>query len=85
MIKHQLFLKIQTVFSSENGWPNDVDCKEYDTNARTDSFRRLDESPDDIFYKNARFVEHIDAAAVVALTSFHGQQLQNLANEIKDK
>ena len=44
-----------------------------------DPFARLDESDDALFYQNTRFVEHIDADAVVALTRFHRQRLTNLS------
>ena len=40
-----------------------------------DDFYRLDESSDDIFYSNPRFVEHINPSAVKALTAFHGKVL----------
>ena len=43
-------------------------------------FRRLDESDDSNFYKITRFVEHIDAAAVAALTSFHATEIRNMHN-----
>lgn len=38
-------------------------------------FRRLDESADDRFYQEPRFVEHVDAAAVTALNAIHKQLL----------
>lgn len=41
----------------------------------SDDFYRLDESSDDIFYTNPRFVEHINPSAVKALTAFHGEVL----------
>lgn len=40
-----------------------------------DDFYRLDESSDDIFYSNPRFVEHVSPSAVKALTAFHGEVL----------
>jgi len=40
-----------------------------------EDFYRLDESSDDIFYSNPRFVEHINPSAVKALTAFHGEVL----------
>jgi len=41
----------------------------------SDDFYRLDESSDDIFYTNPRFVEHVNPSAVEALTAFHGELL----------
>jgi hypothetical protein len=40
-----------------------------------EDFYRLDESSDDIFYSNPRFVEHINPSAGKALTAFHGEVL----------
>merc|ERR1711998_359539 len=40
------------------------------------NFRRLDETEDSLFYTSPRFVEHIDAKAVSALTSFHSKELE---------
>jgi SAM-dependent methyltransferase len=34
-------------------------------------FRRYDESPDALFYRQPRFVEHIDAGAIAAVTQLH--------------
>jgi SAM-dependent methyltransferase len=34
-------------------------------------FRRYDESPDALFYRQARLVEHIDAGAIAAVTQLH--------------
>lgn len=36
-----------------------------------DAFRRLDESPDELFYREPRFVTHIDEAAVAAVTQLY--------------
>jgi len=36
-------------------------------------FARLDESPDDLFYENPRFVTHIDDAAIAAVTQLYRQ------------
>lgn len=35
------------------------------------AFRRIDESPDALFYRQPRFVEHIDAAAIAAVTQLY--------------
>ena len=35
------------------------------------SFRRYDESPDTWFYRQPRFVEHIDTGAIAAVTQLH--------------
>lgn len=45
-------------------------------------FRRLDETPDEGFYADPRFVEHIDANAVRKLTSFHEAQLARVADKL---
>jgi len=49
---------------------------------RPADFFRLDESPDTAFYTSPRFVEHIDAPAVVALTAYHGEQLTAIAKRL---
>jgi SAM-dependent methyltransferase len=36
-----------------------------------ESFRRIDESPDALFYRQPRFVEHIDDDAIAAVTQLH--------------
>ena len=36
-------------------------------------FRRMDESEDINFYKEPRFVQHIDQLTIDALTSFYGE------------
>lgn len=36
-----------------------------------DWFRRADEAPDEIFYSQPRFVEHIDAGAIAAVTQVY--------------
>jgi SAM-dependent methyltransferase len=46
------------------------------------NFRRLDESPDSIFYSRPRFVEHIDDNAVKALINFHKVQLKELSQKL---
>ncbi|MEX0784768.1 MAG: class I SAM-dependent methyltransferase [Dehalococcoidia bacterium] len=38
---------------------------------RAEHFRRVDESPDDQFYREARLVTHIDDAAIAATTAFY--------------
>lgn len=55
---------------------------DWDTKAsvlRKSSYRRLDETPDNLYYTNPRIVEHIDEKAVLALTAFHGEQLKKLS------
>ena len=55
---------------------------DWDTKAsvlRKSSYRRLDETPDNLYYTNPRIVEHIDEKAVLALTAFHGKQLKSLS------
>src|SRR4051795_13337885 len=36
-----------------------------------DAFRRLDEGPDEAFYREPRFVTHIDEAAIAAVTDLY--------------
>jgi SAM-dependent methyltransferase len=38
---------------------------------RLPPFRRYDELPDAVFYRRPRFVEHIDAGAIAAVTQLH--------------
>eukprot|EP01036_Dinobryon_divergens_P022963 gene22962-31269_t len=76
--------EVQAVFSPEYGWPSDVDCQAYEGSGASTGFSRLDDSPDILFYKDPRFVEHIDQDAVAALTEFHGQQLKQLSKEFHD-
>lgn len=40
---------------------------------------RLDESPDGLFYRTPRFVEHIDSSAVASLTDFHASLIRDIA------
>jgi hypothetical protein len=40
-------------------------------------FERLDESPDELFYTQPRFVTHIDDDAIAALKSFYGETLRD--------
>jgi len=49
----------------------------------SDPFARLDESDDALFYQTTRFVEHIDADAVAALTRFHRQRLTSLSARLR--
>ena len=49
---------------------------------RKSSFRRLDETPDPLYYTNPRIVEHIDEKAVIALTNFHSKQLKELSKKM---
>lgn len=53
-----------------------VDCGWKDEKFTKFDFRRLDESSDFNFYTYPRFVEHIDEAAVKALTSYHDREIQ---------
>lgn len=39
-------------------------------------FRRVDESADENFYREPRFVAHIDAATIEALTAFYGEFIE---------
>jgi SAM-dependent methyltransferase len=39
------------------------------------AFRRFDETPDDLFYVEPRFVEHIDEAAIADLEQLYREQL----------
>jgi len=83
-----MLIRKKAVFSPENGWPESVNCKDYQQNevsALRENFRRLDESSDDLFYQTPRFVEHIDSTAVAALTEFHGRQLESLAKEFSNE
>ena len=40
-----------------------------------DAFRRVDEAPDDEFYREARLVTHIDDAAIAAVTDLYRERL----------
>ncbi len=40
-----------------------------------DAFRRADETPDELFYRQPRFVTHIDAGAVAAVTQLYREYL----------
>jgi SAM-dependent methyltransferase len=40
-----------------------------------DSFRRVDETPDSFFYRQPRFVEHIDEQAIEAVTQLYREML----------
>ena len=40
-----------------------------------DAFRRADELPDELFYRQPRFVEHIDAGAIAAVTQLYREYL----------
>lgn len=42
-----------------------------------EAFKRLDESDDSQFYQPTRFVEHIDAPAVQALTAYHDRVIRD--------
>eukprot|EP01038_Epipyxis_sp_PR26KG_P006409 gene6409-8822_t len=55
---------INTIFRN-NDWGDEKDV------LRKSNFRRLDESEDNIFYDQPRFVEHIDSNAVKSLIDFH--------------
>lgn len=39
------------------------------------AFARSDESPDELFYRQPRFVEHIDAAAIADVERLHRARL----------
>ncbi|WP_246580777.1 methyltransferase type 11 [Deinococcus aestuarii] len=39
------------------------------------AFRRLDETPDELFYRQPRFVTHIDDAAIAAVTQLYREYL----------
>lgn len=45
----------------------------------SDSYARLDNSDDSIFYAEPRLVEHIDLGAVKALSSFHEREFEEVA------
>ena len=47
------------------------------TNLHSSYFTRIDEAPDDIFYRPARLVTHIDDAACTALTAHYAKLLRN--------
>ena len=40
-----------------------------------DAFRRADETPDELFYREPRFVTHIDDAAIAAVTQLYREYL----------
>lgn len=74
-INHPTREEIQSVFRSDAWRDSSFEPSEED-------FLRLDDSSDSLFYKEPRFVEHIDASAVRALTDFHGRELQRLHQEL---
>jgi len=44
-----------------------------DTQLPADWFRRIDETPDEDFYRAPRFVAHIDQATIDALRAFYSE------------
>ncbi|MFC6667545.1 hypothetical protein ACFP9V_20805 [Deinococcus radiopugnans] len=42
-----------------------------DSTLPRDAFRRADETPDEQFYRQPRFVTHIDAGAIAAVTGLY--------------
>ena len=48
-----------------------------DYSPQSSLFKRLDSSPDDEFYADPKFTEHIDAAAVEALTKRNSKLIKN--------
>jgi len=54
------------------------------TSAGVSSFSRLDSSPDAIFYSEPRFVEHVDAQAVEAMTSYISDRLLHPGDSVLD-
>lgn len=44
-----------------------------DSPLRAEHFRRVDETDDSLFYREARLVTHIDDAAIAAVSRFYGQ------------
>lgn len=67
--------EISAVFTSE-------DWRDSEAAFTAEDFIRLDESPDALFYSAPRFVEHIDAPAVKALTDFHTKQIKALSRDV---
>jgi SAM-dependent methyltransferase len=49
--------------------------KNFTVKLSDDAYRRTDEAPDEIFYKIPRFVTHIDADAIQAVTELYRQYL----------
>ncbi len=45
------------------------------TDLPEDAFRRADETPDELFYRQPRFVTHIDAGAIAAVTQLYREYL----------
>ena len=45
--------------------------------------RPLDKSPDERFFTEPRFVEHIDDNAVRALSTFHSKELQAMSKRVR--
>jgi len=78
------------VVTTSGSAPASAIAKETETEALKDDagtaapgfFRRLDESADEDFYSEPRFVEHIDANAVAALTRYHERVLRDLATDL---
>eukprot|EP00804_Cyclotella_cryptica_P020827 CCRYP_011455-RB/>CCRYP_011455-RB protein AED:0.26 eAED:0.26 QI:0/-1/0/1/-1/0/1/0/221 len=54
------------------------------TSSGVSSFSRLDSSPDTIFYAEPRFVEHVDAQAVEAMTSYISERLLHPGDSVLD-
>ena len=48
------------------------------------SFSRLDSSPDDIFYAEPRFVEHVDEQAVASMTTYISDRLLHSGDSVLD-
>jgi hypothetical protein len=68
----------QHIFSNDYDWT--LEASELRINTA-----RLDESADERFYTEPRFVEHIDDKAVKSLTDFHGSELKKLQVAIEKK
>ena len=46
-------------------------------------FRRTDETSDDVFYRDARFVTHVDNATIKELTKFYSEMIHQKATQFE--
>ena len=72
-------------YKEKNYIRNIFEFSEWDSESdtlRKSNFKRLDESPDSLFYARPRFVEHIDEKAVRSLILFHRDELTALTKNI---
>jgi len=68
--------EIESLFTSSYQWDDESPVTQ-------ENMERLDEADDENFYDEPKLVEHIDEAAVSALTSFHEKELKNVAARMR--